>query len=463
MTATAPIPGDYGAFLERKHMIVRPTGFNPDPDALHPALFPFQRALVAWALRKGRSALFCDTGLGKTLMQLVWANEIPGPVLILAPLAVARQTVREGAKWGIDVTYGRTQSDAHATGITITNYEMLPHFDADAFDGVVLDESSILKSFDGKMRTRLIETFADTPYRLACTATPAPNDIAEMANHAEFLGVMSRVEMLAAFFVHDDEGWRLKGHARDPFYRWLASWGMAVKRPSDLGFDDAGYDLPPLDIQADILPTSYTPVGQLFPTTLKGVGDRAAVRADTIDERCASAADLINTNHDEQWLAWVGLNEEGRNLARRVPGAVLIEGGDSPDVKADALERFAAGEIRVLITKTSIAGFGMNFQRCARMVFVGMGDSYEQYYQAIRRCYRFGQERAVHVRIVLTEPESAVLQNVLRKEREADDMTRRLVEHVAAFEREEIAAGMARMVYAPSEPMRVPAWLENAA
>jgi hypothetical protein len=284
-----------------------------------------------------------------------------------------------------------------------------------------------------------------------------------MANHAEFLGVMSRVEMLAAFFVHDDEGWRLKGHARDPFYRWLASWGMAVKRPSDLGFDDAGYDLPPLDIQADILPTSYTPVGQLFPTTLKGVGDRAAVRADTIDERCASAADLINTNHDEQWLAWVGLNEEGRNLARRVPGAVLIEGGDSPDVKADALERFAAGEIRVLITKTSIAGFGMNFQRCARMVFVGMGDSYEQYYQAIRRCYRFGQERAVHVRIVLTEPESAVLQNVLRKEREADDMTRRLVEHVAAFEREEIAAGMARMVYAPSEPMRVPAWLENAA
>jgi superfamily II DNA or RNA helicase len=454
---------DYAAFLERKHMIVRPVGFDRDPDTLHPALFPFQRALVAWSLRKGRAALFCDTGLGKTLMQLVWANEVPGRVLILAPLAVARQTVREGAKWGIDVTYARNQNDAAETGITITNYEMLPHFDVDAFVGVVLDESSILKSFDGKMRTRLIETFADTPYRLACTATPAPNDIAEMANHAEFLGVMSRVEMLAAFFVHDDNGWRLKGHARDPFYRWLASWGMAVKRPSDIGFSDDGYNLPPLSIAAEILPTSYTPAGQLFPTSLKGVGDRAAVRAETIDERCARAAELINTESGEQWLAWVGLNDEGRKLARMVPDAVLIEGSDSPDVKADALTRFANGEIRVLITKTSIAGFGMNFQRCARMVFVGIGDSYEQYYQAIRRCYRFGQTRPVDVRIVLTDPESAVLQNVQRKERDAENMTRSLVEHVAQFEREELMAGPARMVYAPTEPMRVPAWLEVAA
>jgi hypothetical protein len=452
----------YRSFLTEKAIIVKPAGIDADPNRMPDALFPFQRALVSWALRKGRSAIFADTGLGKTVMQLAWAAQIPGRVLILAPLAVARQTVSEGARWGFEVTYARSQADA-SDGITITNYEMISHFDPAAFAGVVLDESSILKSFEGKVRTQLIAAFAQTPYRLACTATPAPNDIAELANHAEFLGIMSRVEMLAAFFVHDDEGWRLKGHAREPFYRWLASWGMAVKRPSDLGFDDAGYDLPALSILPEILPTEYVPTGQLFSTSLKGVGDRAAVRKETIAERCQRAADLINAEPDQPWIAWVGLNDEGRLLASLIPDAVLVEGNQSPDEKADALAGFADGRHRVLITKASIAGFGLNFQRCARMVFVGLGDSYEQYYQAIRRCWRFGQTRPVNAHIVLTEPEEAVFDNVKRKERDAEAMGRQLVRHVAAYERAEIAGGPARLVYEPTQPMVLPAWLEGIA
>lgn len=455
-------PPSYSAFLTTKALVAQPAGIDPDAAAFPDAMFPFQRALVSWALRKGRAAIFADTGLGKTVMQLAWAAQIPGPVLILAPLAVARQTVSEGARWGFDVTYARSQ-DGASDGITITNYEMIGKFDPAAFAGVVLDESSILKSFEGKVRTQLIAAFAGTPYRLACTATPAPNDIAELANHAEFLGIMSRVEMLAAFFVHDDEGWRLKGHAREPFYRWLASWGMAVKRPSDIGFDDTGYDLPALSILPEILPTDYTPPGQLFSTTLKGVGDRAAVRKETITERCQRAADLIASAPDEPWIAWVGLNDEGRMLAAMIPDAVLVEGNQSPDEKADALSGFADGRHRVLITKASIAGFGLNFQRCARMVFVGMGDSYEQYYQAIRRCWRFGQTRPVTAHIVLTEPEEAIFDNVKRKERDAEAMGRNLVQHVAAYERAEIAGARANLVYEPTQDMTLPAWLEGAA
>lgn len=426
---------NYDTFLASKRLVVPSSGI--DVADLHPALFPFQRDMTRWALRKGRAAIFADTGLGKTLMQLAWAQHAGKRVLILAPLGVARQTVREGERWGIEVRYCRSGKDAR-DGITITNYEMLQHFDPAEFDAVVLDESSILKNFEGKTRSALIAAFRDTPMRLCCTATPAPNDIAELANHAEFLGVLTRAEMLASFFVHDDEGWRLKGHAREPFYRWLASWGMSLKRPSDLGYSDLGYDLPDLRIQPEIVDTEYTPPGQLFATTLKGVGDRAAVRKATMGDRVERAAALIAAEPDEPWIAWCGLNDEGRTLAELIPGAVLVEGQQSPEEKADALERFAAGEIRVLVTKPSIAGFGLNFQHCARMVFVGLGDSYETYYQSIRRCYRFGQTRDVRAYIVLTEPEEAIYANVLRKEREAESTAAELLRHVAAFEREEI-------------------------
>lgn len=456
---------DYEAFLDAKRAVAPAVGFDVPADALNPALFPFQRDLVRWSLRKGRAALFATTGLGKTLMQLDWARAVTtrfaGPVLVLAPLAVTQQTVDEGRRFGIPATAARSQADAAPDGITVANYEMLHHFDPAAFIGVVLDESSILKSFEGKVRSALIEAFAGTPYRLCCTATPAPNDIAELANHAEFLGVMSRVEMLAAFFVHDDDGWRLKGHARDAFYRWLASWGMSVRRPSDLGYADDGYDLPGLEIIPHVLPTEYVPPGQLFATSLKGVTDRMAVRRQTIGGRVRTAADLINADPDEPWLAWVGMNDEGRELARLVPDAALVEGGQTPDEKAAALLGFARGEIRVLITKPTIAGFGLNFQRCARMVFVGLSDSYEQYFQAIRRCYRFGQARPVAAHIVLTEPEEVVYANVLRKEREAERTAGELLKHLVEFERADIGAVERGDDYAAGRPMRLPAWIEG--
>lgn len=452
---------EYADFLASKQVIVQPTGRTVSPDEIHPSLFGFQRDMVRWAIRKGRAALFEDTGLGKTRQQIEWARLTGERALILAPLAVAQQTVAEGRSIGVDVVYARQQADAGQ--ITVTNYEMLHAFDPAAFGAVVLDESSILKDFEGKVRAELIRTFSDTPYRLCCTATPAPNDIAEIANHAEFLGIMSRVEMLAAFFVHDDQGWRLKGHAREPFYRWLASWGMSLKRPSDLGYSDDGYVLPALEITAVLVPTTFVRPGQLFATDLKGIGDRAAVRRETLAERVARAADLICSEPDEPWIAWVGLNDEGRELAKLIPDAVLMEGSQTPDEKVAAIQGFVRGDVRVLITKTSMAGQGLNLQHCARMAFVGLSDSYEAYYQSIRRCWRFGQTRPVHAYIVLTEPEEAIYANVCRKQREAEAMAAELVKHVAAFERAEIGSVGGRAESVHGQPMRLPTWLGGAA
>lgn len=436
---------NYAAFLAGKSARHIATGHEIADSDIHPMLFPFQRDLVRWSVRKGRAALFADTGMGKTLMQLEWARLTGKPTLIVAPLSVTKQTIREAKKIGLDVCYER-QQPPDVPALTITNYEMVSHFDPDAFGAVVLDESSILKSFDGKTRTMLIELFAAVPYRLCCTATPAPNDIAELANHAEFLGICTRAEMLSEYFVHDDEGWRLKGHAEQPFYRWLASWSMSLKRPSDLGYSDDGYILPGLDIHSLIVESDYAPEGQLFPTVLKGIGDRAAVRKSTLMDRVKAAADLINDS-SEPYIAWCGLNDESKELAALVPDAVEVEGSQSPEEKAERLEAFARGEVRVLVTKPSIAGFGMNFQHCARMVFVGLSDSYEQYYQCIRRCYRFGQTRPVTVHIVLTEVEETVLANVMRKEEEAERTSRELVRHVAEFERAEIGTKEEWFVY----------------
>lgn len=428
---------EYSEFLRRKREIAPVVGIDLSPDAISRSLFPFQRDLTRWALRKGRAAIFADTGLGKTRMQLEWARLVGERTLILAPLSVARQTVREAATLGIEVTYARRQEDA--TQITITNYEMVEHFDPSAFGAVVLDESSILKALDGKTRQRLTELFARTPYRLCCTATPAPNDIAEIANHAEFLGVMSRAEMLAMFFVHDDEGWRLKGHAEQSFYRWLASWGMSVRRPSDLGYSDEGYDLPPLIIEPLFIESDYRPDGMLFPVGLKGIGERSAVRKETLAARVEKAAAIANAS-GEQWILWCGLNDEADAVTALIPDAVNVQGSDSPESKIAALEAFQSGEIRVLVTKPRIAGFGMNFQNCRNMAFVGLNDSWESYYQAIRRCWRFGQTQPVNVHIVLSDVEQDIYHNVMRKEAEAATMAESLIEHVREFEREEIAA-----------------------
>lgn len=434
----------YQDFLDSKALAVPSGGIDILPEHVNPMLFPFQRDLVRWSARKGRAALFADTGLGKTFMQLEWARLIKRQALIVAPLSVARQTLGEAAKLGIEVGSSR---DGRASGkITITNYEMLEHFSPGDFGAVVLDESSILKSIDGKTRARLTDMFRQTEYKLCCTATPAPNDIAEIANHAEFLGIMTRADMLATFFVHDDRGWRLKKHAEEPFYRWLASWGMSVRKPSDLGYPDDGYDLPPLEIKPLFVDTGFVPQDRIFWTGLKGIQDRAAVRRGTLRERVEAAAALVNGDA-AQWIVWCGLNDEGRELYQGIPGSVLVEGEQSPMDKAAALEGFQDGRYRVLITKPQIAGFGMNFQHAHNMAFVGLSDSWEMYYQSIRRCYRFGQRHPVTAYVILSRAEEAIYENITRKEAQAALMSERLVENVRQFQRADIENAHADWAY----------------
>jgi DNA modification methylase len=427
---------DYRDFLNSKRLVYKTTGKTVERKSINPILFEFQRDLVWWSLRKGRAAIFADTGLGKTFMQLEWARLMGERTLIVAPLSVARQTANEGKKIGVDVHYTRSGDDL-IDGINITNYEMIDHFDFAQFGAVVLDESSILKSLDGKMRQKLTDVCAETKYKLACTATPAPNDIAEIANHAEWLGIMSRAEMLAAFFVHDDNGWRLKGHAYQAFFRWMASWGMSVKKPSDLGYDDNGFNLPELTIIPHFIQSGYVPDGQLFFTGLKGITERARVRKETMLPKAQQVADLVNDS-DEQWIIWHGLNDEGYILRDLVTDGVLVEGKQSIDQKIDTLEKFQDGEIRVLITKPSIAGFGMNFQNAHYMAFFGLNDSWESYYQAVRREWRFGQTKPVTVHVVLADVEQAIWNNVQSKEKEANQMSNELIKNVKQFERAEI-------------------------
>ena len=452
---------DYQEFLASKRLVAPTVGVDVAPEQLHPALFPWQAQLVHWALRKGRAALFCSTGLGKTIQSLAWSQHAAERTLLLAPLAVAQQTVREGEKFGISVTYARSMETAAERGITITNYEMLSHFDPAAFGAVVLDESSVLKHFNGKTRTALIEAFRQTPMRLCCTATPAPNDIQELASHSEFLGVMTRVEMLAHFFVHDSDGWRLKGHARKAFFKWLASWGMAVIKPSDIGYPDDGYDLPELSIRTHFIEAEFTPTDRLFAVGLKGITDRAQVRRGTLNARVEAAAALVRAEPWEQWLCWVGLNDEGTQLQRLLPDATLVEGSQSPDEKAAALLAFAEGATPTLLTKAGISGRGMNWQSCARMVFVGLSDSWEDWFQAIRRCWRFGQTRPVHVHVILSDREGDIWANVMRKEAEAERLSAELIEHAAEFAKSELAAVSAGDEYHAAQEMAIPDWLRG--
>lgn len=431
---------EYATFLANKSLLPCALGRQISLADVHPKLFPFQRQLVQWAARKGRCAVWADCGLGKTFIQLEWARLMGVSTLIIAPLAVAQQTRYEARKLGTDVDYVRCQDDVHGQ-ISVTNYEMVEHFNPSAFGAVVLDESSILKSFEGKIRSRLIRMFQATPFRLCCTATPAPNDITEIVNHAEFLGIMTRSEMLAAYFVHDDKGWRLKGHAAAAFYRWLASWGMMLKTPSDIGFSDDGYVLPPLIVEPEWVDGNADAVakarGQLFITGLQGISERSAARRITIEAKVHMAATLINGS-SEQWLVWCGLNDEGRELAKIVPDSILLEGKDSLEAKIHGIGRFLDMSKRVLITKSKIAGFGMNFQGCHNVLFLGLSDSYETYYQAIRRCWRFGQASPVQVKIVLSDLERPILENVMAKERLDMTMSRNIINNVIEYERAEL-------------------------
>lgn len=420
----------YAEFLASKAAVDPMTGLSDIPP-LNPLLFPFQHDIVAWALRRGRAAIFADCGMGKTPMQLEWARHVPGRVLILTPLAVAAQTVREAAKFGIDgVAYSRS-SDSNAR-IVVTNYEMLDRFSPDDFAGVVLDESSILKAFDGKTRTKIIETFAQTPYRLACTATPAPNDYMELGNHAEFLSVMARTEMLSMFFVHDGgetQKWRLKGHAETDFWRWLCSWAVMIRKPSDLGYEDGDFVLPEMVMHEVAVKIENPTQGFLFPVEAQTLQERLAARRDTIEERVAHCAAIVKES-DRPFLVWCNLNSESEALTRAIPGAVEVKGSDSVEDKEANLRGFSEGTIRVLVTKPSIAGHGLNWQHCSDMAFVGLSDSYEQFYQAVRRCWRFGQKRAVNVYSITAETEGAVVANLKRKEADAAKMAENMVEHM---------------------------------
>lgn len=425
----------YAEFLLSKRRNDFACGRDVSEGDLPRLLFSFQRALVRWALRKGRAALWADTGLGKTFMQLAWAEQIPGRVLILAPLCVGQQTVRHGQTLGLAVGLHAESGQR----IEVTNYERLHQVKAENYQGVILDESSILKAFDGKTRARLIGMFRDTAYRLCCTATPAPNDIAELANHCEFLGVMTRMEMLATFFVHDDAGWRLKRPGASAFYDWLASWGMFLHHPADLGFSDDGFNLPPLDVVEHVIETG--PVeGALFPEmALEGIHGRQVIRQGTHEARAIKTAELVNTSDPGPWIIWCGLNVEQERIAGMLTRSyVSIFGSETEESKIGKLLDFLEGRTEVLVTKPKIAGFGLNLQRCARMVFFGLGDSYETYYQAIRRCWRFGQRQPVTAHIVISSAERAIINNVRGKEARHMAMSRDLLDAVRRAEREEL-------------------------
>ena len=425
----------YQEFLHSKRR--EQSGIGPTDAPVDRRLYDWQQAITRWAVKKGRAAVFADCGLGKTYMQVAWQKALNVRTLTLAPLCVAEQTVREAAALGVTIHYATDGQHADSQFV-ITNYERLERFDPGDYDAVVLDESSILKSFDGKTRTALIQTFAKTQYRLCCTATPSPNDISELANHAEFLGLMTRAEFLATWFVHDDQGWRMKGHAVTPFYRWMASWAVALRKPSDIGFDDDRFTLPALRFH-ELITEGTNSSDALFPELgLHGIGGRLRARKGSLENRVAVAAELATKGG--QWIFWTGLNTESAALAALIPDAVEVCGADTYVEKTAAVHGFVNGDIRVIVSKPKILGFGLNFQNCHYVGFVGLSDSYESYYQAIRRCWRYGQKSPVDVYIVVSDSERGIVANVQRKEQAADALNRGLVEHMADFERQEVCA-----------------------
>ncbi len=415
----------YTDYITRKLSSVPPTGIA-NGFSVPSSLFPHQRALAAWAIRRGRAAIFADTGLGKSRMQIAWADAVRRytrrPVLILAPLAVAPQTVSEAAELGLTIAHCRDQSEVRDSYIVITNYDRLHRFDPAHFDGVVLDESSCIKHHDAKTLRTLLDAFKSTPFKLCATATPAPNDWTELGTHAEFLGICTRQEMLAEFFTHDGGDtsvWRLKGHARQIFWQWVSGWGAMVRKPSDLGFDGSAYDLPPLHLHEHTVATEMPTNGMLFATEAQTLSERRDARRLSVEDRVRDCAAIVNADASEPWVVWCDLNAEGDALTKAINGAVQISGADPVDVKEARLADFAAGRVRVLVSKPSICGFGLNWQHAARMAFVGVTDSFEAYYQAVRRCWRFGQKRDVHVHVFASSAEGAVVANLKRKERDA--------------------------------------------
>ena len=453
----------YEQFVAAKLGIVQSAGI--DTPLRDYGLFPHQSDLASWALRRGRAAIFADTGLGKSRMQLAWADtvrrETGRDVLILAPLAVAQQTVEEGSSIGVEVTHAREAFDVRP-GINITNYDRAHKFDASQFGAVVLDESSIIKHHAAKTLQTLLDMFRGTPYKLACTATPSPNDWTELGNHAEFLGVRSRAEMLAEFFTHDGgetQTWRLKGHARAIFWKWVASWGAMVRSPADLGHDASAYELPPLHVHQHTVEIAHNRDHGLFAMEAQTLTERRNARKESLVDRVRACSEIVNSSSDI-WLIWCDLNAEGDALESAIPGSIQVAGCDTEEFKERNLLDFAHGKTRVLISKTSICGFGLNFQAAAHMAFVGVTDSFEAYYQAVRRSWRFGQKRPVNVHVFASNQEGAVVANLKRKESIAREMAESMAaETLEAVRSQVVGAKKNTNVYQPSRHIVLPSFL----
>src|ERR1051326_1803981 len=454
----------YQDFLTSKQVLTAASGFAPE--SLSPQLFEFQRDITRCSIERGRAAIFADCGLGKTPMQLQWAEAVTRkfnkPVLILAPLAVSKQTEREGKKFGIPVTVAASDMDIRKHGVFVTNYEKLQHFDPSRFAGIVLDESSILKSFIGATRNVLIERFGSVPMKLCATATPAPNDFMELGNHSEFFGVLTRTEMLSTFFVHDGGDtakWRLKGHAEEEYWKWICGWAVMIRKPSDLGYSDSGFELPPLKLHHVTVKSGKPMDGFLFPVEAQTLQEGRDARPASLQERVQACAELVNAL-TEPWLIWCDLNSEGDLLESLIPDAVQVAGADKPEVKEARMFGFTDGEHRVLVSKPSIAGWGMNWQHCNNVAFVGLSDSYEAFYQAVRRCWRFGQTKPVNCYMITCEQEGAVVKNIERKERDAQKMAKEMVKHMSVYNTEAVH-GTARTGdnYEAAKSMTLPQWI----
>ena len=453
----------YAEFLRRKRILAEPCGFS-SATPLNSMLFPFQRDIVKFDLERGKAANFAHTGLGKGPMQMEWCSHVSeyakGNTLIVAPLAVAQQFKREARKFGYDLTICREQSDVR-TGLNVTNYERLDLFNLASFVGVSLDESSCIKDFSSKTTKSLIEKLATTPYKLANSATPSPNDHAELGTHAELLDVMRRSAMLAMFFEHDGgetSKWSLKGHGKRPFWKFVSSWSVCLKRPSDLGYDDGGFELPSLNLHEHIISVDYSvnTNGMLFRCPdLSATGLHKEMRL-TAEDRARKVAELVYNKPDAPWLLWCNTNYEADAIKSVIPQAVEVRGSDSPAKKESALIGFADGNIQIMLSKPGIAGFGMNYQHCADMAFVGISYSFESMFQAIRRCWRFGQTKPVNVHVVIAETEGAVLDSIRRKERQYEELQS---EMNAAMREEQLSVRYQQTKYEHSQEMRASQWL----
>ena len=424
----AKTKNNYQEFLQKKQKQLIHSGFEIQENELNNNLFDFQKFIVKRALKAGKYAIFADCGLGKTLMQLEWANQVfnytGDSVLILAPLAVSGQTIKEGDKFGIPV-YKYSNDAKSMGGIYISNYEQLENIDCSYFSGIVLDESSILKNFEGETKKLIIEKFKNTPYKLACTATPSPNDPMELGNHSEFLDVMSRNEMLAMYFVHDGgetAKWRLKGHAVKMFYQFVGSWAIMLNKPMDIGFEMTGYDLPKLNLLENQIKTPKRDNGSLFNDAIISATNFNQELRLTKIERLDEVVKIVNEKPDENFIIWIKQNEEGELLKKLLPDAVEVKGSDSPEYKEKMLLGFANNEFRVLITKTKIAQFGLNYQNCRNQIFASLDFSFEGLYQAIRRSYRFGQKNEVNIYLITTDTMSNVNESINKKQKQFEIM-----------------------------------------